>query len=319
MKNEMLYQDFYLQERDPVEYGARRVSADSKVDRIIAVTAIGRNVAYGSSKGGGGGSSPDPQIGQAALMQAQQGQQWLDFAKQQFAIGNERQEVTDALSQKVIEQQLATQDQTNAWAREDRERTKKVFQPLEDEFIDTAKNYATPEKQQAAAAEAVADVRQQSRMGQEANARQMASMGVNPNSGRWNATSRAQETLGSLSAAGAANNARQVVRDKGLALQADAINIGKGLASSTASAYGLGLNAGNAAMGSNAGANANWHQNNQIMGQGYGGAMQGYAGQASTLNSQWSNQIAANNAANASAGGLMSGIGSIAGAGIMAF
>lgn len=316
-----MFDNFYTQPEDMggASLLSKRHRADDKTELQLSVLAIGRNVAFGGGKGGGGGSSPDPQIGKAALMQAQQGESWLNFAKEQFAVGNERQEVTDDLSNKVIQQQLATQDQANAWAREDRDRTKTVFQPMEDTFVDTAKNYATQEKQDAAAGEAVADMRQQTRLGQENNSRQMASMGVNPNSGRWNATSRAQETLGALGAAGAANTARQTVRDKGLALTADAINMGKGLASSTAGAYGIGLNAGNAAMGNNAAANQSWGNNNAIMGQGYGGAMQGYAGQASTLNSQWSNQIAANNASNASAGGLMSGIGSIAGAGIMAF
>lgn len=316
-----MYENFHWmpQRHDEVATLSKRSRMDDKFEMGAALLAVGRNVAFGGGKGGGGGSSPDPQIGAAALKQAETGQQWLDFAKDQFKIGNERQEVTDALSNKVIEQQLATQDQANAWAREDRERTKNVFQPMEDEFVDTAKNYATQEKQDAAAAEAVADVRQQARMGQEANARTMASMGVNPNSGRWNATSRAQETLGALSAAGAANTARQTVRDKGLALKADAINMGKGLASSTAGAYGIGLNAGNAAMGNNATANQAWSNNNAIMGQGFGGAMQGYAGQASTLNAQWSNQIAQQQANNANAGGLMAGIGSIAGAGITAY
>lgn len=315
-----MFDNFYTQQEDMggAALLSKRHRSDDKTELHLSVLAIGRNVAFGG-KGGGGGSSPDPQIGQAALKQAQTGDDWLTFAREQFAVGNERQGVTDALSNKVIQQQLSTQDQANAWAKEDRNRTKSVFQPMEDTFVATAKNYATQGKQDAAASEAVADVQQQTRMGADANARTMASMGVNPNSGRWNATSRAQETLGALGAAGAANNARQTVRDKGLALQADAINMGKGLASSTAGAMGIGLNAGNSAVGNNASANGQWQANNAIMGQGFGGAMQGAAGQASTLNSSWSNQIAAQNANNASAGGLMSGIGSIAGAGIMAF
>lgn len=315
-----MHENFWLSEDDKdFSVTTRRHRADRKIDALLGLTEIGRNVCFGGKGGGGGGSSPDPQIGKAALMQAQTGNDWLSFAKDQFAVGNERQKTIDDLANKVTAEQLKTQQQTNQWAQEDRDRTKSVFQPLEDKFIETANNYASPEKQQAAAAEAVADVRQQGRLSTEANARTMAGMGVNPNSGRWNATSRAQDTLTGLSAAGAANTARQAIRDKGLALQADAINMGKGLASSTASAYGLGLNAGNSAMGNKTAANQAWQGNNAIMGQGFSGAMQGYAGQGSTLNQSWSNQIAANNAANASAGGLMSGIGSLAGAGLMVF
>ncbi|AOJ11856.1 hypothetical protein WS71_20375 [Burkholderia mayonis] len=83
------------------------------------------------------------------------------------------------------------------------------------------------------------------------------------------------------------------------------------------------MNAGNSATGNAGAANANWRANVGIMGQGYQGAMQGYANQGSILNNQYGNQInawsAQQQASGANAGGLMSGIGTIAGAGIMAF
>lgn len=245
-------------------------------------------------KGGGGKApAPDPNIGKAALEEMELGRKWLAFAKEQFQIGNVRQEELDDLTKRVVEQQLQTQDETNAWAREDRNRYKSVFQPLQNEFVEEAKNYASPERQEAAAAEAQADVQQGARQAAEANARQMASMGINPASGRFQGISRAQETQTALATAGAANNARQMVRDKGLALRADAINMGAGLPSSTASAYGLGLNAGNSASGNALGANANWRANVGIMGQGYQGAMQGLQGGAGILNQQYGNRLSA--------------------------
>ncbi|WP_203234340.1 hypothetical protein [Burkholderia mayonis] len=292
-------------------------------DRRLAALGLGRNVCFGGGKGGGSAPSPDPAIGQAALMNAQQGQEWLNFAKDQFDVGNIRQDELDALTKRVTEQQLATQDQANQWAQEDRQRYKDVFQPLQDEYIKTAKEYDTPEKQEQMAAEAQADVQQGARQANEANTRQMASMGINPQSGRFQGITAAQNTLTALNSAGAANNARQQVRDKALALKADAINLGNGLPSSAAASAGLGLNAGNSATGNAGAANANWRANVGIMGQGYQGAMQGYANQGSILNNQYGNQInawsAQQQASGANAGGLMSGIGTIAGAGIMAF
>lgn len=269
-------------------------------------------------KKGSKAPAPDPNIGKAALEEMELGRNWLAFAKEQFAIGNVRQEELDELTKRVVEQQLQTQDETNAWAREDRNRYKSVFQPLQDEFIEEAKSYASPERQEAAAAEAQADVQQAARQAAEANARQMASMGVNPTSGRFQGISRAQETQTALATAGAANNARQMVRDKGLALRADAINMGAGLPSSTASAYGLGLNAGNSATGNAGSANANWRANVGIMGQGYQGAMQGLQGGAGILNQQYGNQLsawAAQQQANAQGmGGLFGAIGTGIGA-----
>lgn len=277
----------------------------------------------GGGKGGGDAPSPDPNIGIAALKNAQVGEDWLNFSKEQFAVGNVRQEEMDELTRQVIEQQLDTQDQTNQWAQEDRKRTKEVFQPLQDEFIKTAKEYDTPEKQAQAAAEAKTDVQKAAATQTQVQQRNMASMGINPASGRFQGVTRADTTNTALASAGAQNAARTQVKDKALALKADAINMGNGLASSTASAYGLGLNAGNSAVANQGAANANFYQNTGVMNAGFGGAMQGYANQGNILNNLYGNQInawSAQQQANAtSAAGLGSAVGSLAGVGTAYF
>lgn len=281
----------------------------------------GRMSLYG--KGGGSSPSPDPQIGQAALENVQLGKDWLSFAQDQFNQGNIRQADLDALTKQVTTQQLATQDQQNQWAAEDRARYQNVFQPLQDDYVQQAKDYASPEKQEAAASEAVADTQQAAKQANDANTRSMAAMGINPNSGRFQGVTRAQSTLNSLNAAGAANNAREQTRQTGLALEANAVNMGNGLPASASSAAGLGLTAGNSAVGNTSTANSNWMANNGLMTQGYSGAMGANSSAAGILNTQYGNQVnawqAQQQANGASASGLMGGIGSIAGAGIMAF
>lgn len=270
-------------------------------------------------KGGGSAPAPDPAIGQAAMANVELGKDWLNFAKDQFAEGNERQADTDALNTKVINQQLATQDQANTWAQEDRGRTKTVFQPVEDAFVKTAQEYDTPAKQAEAAAAAKADVMSSAATQQQASARQMASMGINPESGRFAGINRAQDTNTALAAAGAQNNARQIVRDKGLALKADAINMGKGLASSTAAAYGIGTNAGNSAVANNASGNQNFYANQGVMGQGFSGAVGANNSAGSMLGNLYGNQLQAWSAqqqANATSAG---GLGSLLGTGIGAY
>lgn len=272
---------------------------------------------------GGSAPAPDPQIGAAALKNAELGESWLKFAQDQFADGNKRQAVTDTLTGKVIDQQLATQDQANAWATEDRARTKTVFQPMQDEFIAEAKGYDTPEKQAEAAAAAQADIQKAAATQRGVATRNMASMGINPNSGRFAGVARAMDTDTALASAGAGNAARQQVRDKGLAMRADSINMGSGLPSSTAAAYGIGTQAGNSAVGNNGAANQSFNQNGSVMSQGFGGAMQGYNSQGSILNNLYGNQVNAWQAqqqANAtSSAGIGSMVGTIAGAGITAF
>lgn len=296
---------------------------DRNLLRKLHVMHVGRNVCFGGGKGGGSAPAPDPAIGQAALQNVALGRQWLDFAGEQFAVGNERQEATDALNTRVIEQQLATQAQTNAWAQEDRARYKEVFQPLENDFIKTANEYASPEKQEEAAAEARSAVMQSMEMQRQSNERQMASMGVRPDSGRFAGITRAQDMNTALAAAGAQNGARQMIRDKGIALRGDAINLGRGLPSSAATAYGIGINAGNSAVANNASGNANFYANQGIMTSGFQGAIGANSSAGSMLNNLYGNQISAWQAqqqANAtSAAGIGSMVGTIGGAAITAF
>lgn len=279
----------------------------------------------GGKGGGKGGSAPapDPNIGYAALLQAQTGEKWLAFAEEQFAVGNERQKGIDALTNQVTQAQLDTMNQSNSWAKEDRGRYKSVFQPMEDKFIDEANNWDSAARQDKMAAEAKADVLASADQQRQASTRQLSAMGINPASGRFAGVNRAGETATALNAAGAQNQARNTVRTQGMALRADAINMGKGMASQASGAAGLGLNAGNSATGNAANANNQWRANQGVMTQGYQGAMQGYAGQASTLNSLYGNQLQGWNAQqqlnSANAAGLMSGIGTMAGLGIAAF
>lgn len=275
----------------------------------------GRNSGMRLYGGKGGGSAPaaDPAIGQAAMANVELGKNWLDFAKDQFEQGNERQAVTDALNTKVINQQLETQDQANTWAQQDRARTLNTFQPVEDAFVKTAQEYDTPEKQAEAAATAKADVIAASDQAKATGIRQMAAMGVSPTSGRFAGITRAQDTNTALASAGAQNNARQIVRDKGLALKADAINMGKGLASSTAAAYGIGTNAGNSAVANNATANNSFNANGSVMSQGFSGAIGANSSAGSMLNNLYGSQLSAWNAQQQSNATSAAGTGQLVG------
>lgn len=269
-------------------------------------------------KSSGSSSSPDPRIGEAAVKQAETGEEWLGFAKDSFAVSNERQAELDALTKQVTEQQLGIANEQAGWARADRDRYETTFKPLEDQFVEQATNYATPEKQAEAAAAARGDVQTAAAAERAAAERNAASLGINPNSGRFAGIERAGELGTALASAGAENNARTQVRDKGLALAGDVANFGRGLPAQSAQATSLGLSAGNSAVGNTANANNQFTNSTGIVNSGYSGAMAGYGGQASTLGNLYSAQLAAENAKNAasgaSMGGLFSGLGSFAGA-----
>ncbi len=268
-------------------------------------------------KGSSSVPAPDPQIGAAALKQAETGEAWLSFAKDAFAISQDRQKELDDLTNKVTQQQLGlATDQAN-WAREDRNRYNSVYKPIEDDFIKEATNYATQERQSEAAAEARADVQTAAANNRAATERANASMGVTPGSGRFAGVQAASDLGTTLAEAGAANTSRQAVRDKGLALKADVVNLGKGLPAQAAAGAGGSVAASGTALGGAQGTNSQALAASTIMNAGYGGAMQGYAGQASTLNQSYGLQLDAwktqQQMKAQSAGGIGSFLGGVAG------
>lgn len=264
--------------------------------------------------GKGKAPSPDPNIGKAALMEAQLGAEWLKVAQEQFVVSNERNAELDALSKRVTEQQLSSAEQAQTWATEDRARYKSVFQPLQDEMIAEAQKYGTQEYQDDAAAKARADVMASASAQAGQRERRMASMGVSPTSGRFAGVERAADTMVALGAASAENGARDLARNKALALKADAINLGNGLPSSAAGSLGLGVNAGSAAIGTAAVPINAYNNSLGILQGGYQTAMQGYRGQGQTLNNLYQNQLSAYQAQQQAGAGLFGALGSVAGA-----
>lgn len=264
-------------------------------------------------KGGSSAPSPDPNIGKAAMKQAELGEEWLKFAYQQFDVANERQKQQDVIANQVTQQQLDASKQAQQWATEDRDRYNNTFKPLEDQFIDKAQNWDSAERQAQQAAEAKADVLNNASQQRQATERNMASMGVDPTSGRYAGVERAGESATALAAAGAENNARNTVRNQALSLQAETVNMGKGLAVNPASSLGLSTSAGSAAMQTTAGNNAQAAGLSSIMGQGYQAAMTGYGNQANTLNQQYQNQLNAWQANQNASSSLWGGIGQVGG------
>lgn len=276
-----------------------------------------KNVMF--KKGGGTTVQSDPNIGKAAMKQAELGEDWLKFSQEQFGVANERQKEQDKIANEVTQQQLDASNQAQGWATKDRERYEGTFVPLQDEFIQQAQNWDSPERQQQMAAEAKADVLTSASQQRGATQRQMAGMGVNPTSGRYAGVDRAGENATALAAAGAQNNARNTVRNQAMSLKGDAINLGSGLGVNPATSLGLSSSTGSAAFGTTAANNSQSAGLGNMVGAGYQGAMNGYNSQASILNQQQQNKIQAQQMNNQSSSSLWGGIGSLAGMGMMAF
>ena len=180
--------------------------------------------------------TPDPQIGEAAKMQAQTGQDWLNFAKDAFQVSTERQANLDALTKKIVDQQYGIAQKQADWASQDRQRYEDTFQPVEDQFVQEATNYDTQARRDEAAATARAEVQKNADLQKQAAERSAMAYGIKPGSGRFTGIDRAGALDTAAAQANAENTARQQVRDKGLALKADVANLGRGLPAQSAHA-----------------------------------------------------------------------------------
>ena len=164
--------------------------------------------------GKGSAPKPDPKIGEAALLSAQTGQEYLEMMREQSEI-------------------------SNAWAAEDRGRYQEKFIPLQDEYIEKAQAWDSPARQAAVAAQAGATARTQMDAAAGQTQRQMSAMGVNPASGRGLDTTRRSNNATGLAVLGARNTARAGAQAQGMQMLASGVNLGQGLEVNPGTSLGM--------------------------------------------------------------------------------
>ena len=192
--------------------------------------------------------SADPRIGEAAMLSAQTGQDYLSFMRDQAKI-------------------------TNQWADEDRSRYKDTFEPLEDQYIRDAEAHDSQERMGQRVSTARVDAQLMGQQAQDAAQRQQAAMGVTPNAGRSLALDQTARMQTGLMALGAGNQARREVRAEADNMRANAINLGKGMAVNPGTSIGL----SNSAMSSGfSGAMAGYGQQGNLLNTQYQQKMQSY-------------------------------------------
>lgn len=187
---------------------------------------------------------------------------------------------------------------------------KDVFRPVEQSLVAQAMRESTPEyyekyAQQAVAKQAAANANAQQQMEQN-----MASMGVNPNSGAFQSNQRGLQLANAAGLGAVANDARDRADSLGWARRADVAGIGKGLVGAGNASYGLATQ--NNAAGTGA-TNAATGLAGSTLGTAtqYGGlAVQGANNATNGYNDIYKTQVGASQN---SGGGLMGAVGNIAG------
>lgn len=257
--------------------------------------------------------APDPNIGVAAQQNAEVAKDALAFNKQVYEENKPRQAESDLIAKKVVGQQLESGAQNLAQAQDQWARFKTLFAPVEEQMVKDATTIDTPTEQERAAGEAGAQVEKSYQNVEGQQARNLASMGINPNSGRALAVRNSTGLTKAADTANAMTNARQIVKDKGITLRAGVANFGRNMPNTAAGAYGLTLNAGNSAVGNQNSTMANANANAAQMNQGFGTAIQGNTAAGQILNSQYGNQINAWNAQQQADAASSAGFGSMVG------
>lgn len=103
--------------------------------------------------------APDTRgVNQAAVTSANTAQQALEWAQRTYTEEAPARQAAAELDRRVAESQVAGMDFATEQARQDAERRRTVFNPIEDRLAADAMNYDTPERRAEAAGRAAADV-----------------------------------------------------------------------------------------------------------------------------------------------------------------
>ena len=140
-------------------------------------------------------------------------------------------------SKQIGEKQMEGMNLQMEYARKDRERYESVFLPMQDQYIDEANNYDTPDRREAEASRAMVDIQRQAEAARTNSDQRLRSMGIDPSQMRSATLLDTQNVAMAANQALAGNAARQGVEDRGRAMRADALNVGAGLPAQALAGY----------------------------------------------------------------------------------
>lgn len=245
---------------------------------------------------------------EASELQYKLGQDQLQWARDQYA---QNKGTTD----KVVDSLLSSQDQTQQQAKEYYQRYKDVYEPAQDRYLADAEAYDTPQRRDQQIGAAQAAVGQNFDAARDAATRQLESFGVDPSSTRYAALDIGTRSQEAAAKAAAGTQAGLNTEATGLALRANAINMGNGLPGQSNASYGTSagtgtgaVNSGNSTMAT--GASAMGNPTSYLSG---GNSAIGNWG--NTLNQGYQNSLSAWKADQSASSGWGSALGTIAGIG----
>lgn len=265
----------------------------------------------------GKSNPPPPDYAPLAEASAEAARIQADLGRDQLAFAREQYDRSAPILEGIAAQQMAAQNEQMGQARDYYNYQRDTYRPLERSIVADAQRFNTEAYREDMAGRAAADAGRAFGISQQQNQRAMASMGVNPNSGRFaaqqNATGLQQAAMRANAMTGARNQAEQM----GYARKLDAAGLGRGLAGASSAAYGGASSAGSMA-GQNAQSAGQNYMGNMAIGSGTIAAGQNMQiqGLSNVLNNQTSTYINTQDSVLGDIGGIMGGAASMKTAGM---
>lgn len=258
--------------------------------------------------------SPDPAIGEAAKANAAIAKEALDFYKETYAKDLAPRAAADQeLRTRLTDSMTASMDQQREIGKEQYDRYKEKFIPVEDKMVSDAMDYDSQENINRRMGIAAASANQSFSNAAGQNARLLSRYGLNPNSSsfaRENAKLHNQEALAS---AGLQTGAAFDTMDKAIALRAGAAQTGRGLTNTALGAFAGSTNTASAAGNTSAQGMGVATQGINTMGQGFNTAISGNQSAGNLYLGQFGAEMQGYAADQAVVSGLFQGAGMAAG------
>ncbi len=233
-----------------------------------------------------------------------------ETAREQLEFARQQQTQNQQILDRVLTGQEAIQNETLENARTDRRRFEELYQPLEEDLIEEFQSYDSPERQDLERGRAIADVSTSFDAARRNALQRLEGFGVDPSQTRNAALDLETRVQQAAATAGAASTATRNVEDKGRALRAEALNIGRGYPSNVAGSYAQSLQAGNSQLNNANNTSANTSGLFANANGALGTSINGFQGGAGILTQGFNN---ARGVANDNTQSIISGVGAAAG------
>lgn len=243
---------------------------------------------------GGGKSSapPAPDYTPVANADMQTAQMQMQLGEQQLAQTQSNFNQTWPYAQQYLQQQTASSAAETAAAGQQQQFYDQTYAPIEKQFAGEAQDYSTQGRSDQNAAQAMGDVANSFDAARANATTNLESYGIDPSQTRYGALDLGTRISQAAAMAGADTQSRLNTQNTGLALQGEAINVGRGYPSAIAQSYSTATGAGAAGIGALNQTAATASGGASAAGGILGGASNSNSAAASALNMGYSNSLA---------------------------